>query len=168
VWTLKAYNNVLVRGTNTNTQDMFVFQDRGVISGTAYFANNTFFANDIGGAISCNGSNNWVVTARNNHVIALGSGITTACRSMGSSTVTESNTIAQTASAASAQGYVTGNNYAPTASGNATVDQGLSQSTTFTTDILGVTRPQGASWDVGAYEYSAGGPPASPLALVIQ
>ena len=33
-----------------------------------------------------------------------------------------------------------------------TVDQGTSLAPLFTTDILGVTRPQGKAWDIGAYE----------------
>ena len=35
---------------------------------------------------------------------------------------------------------------------------GVSQSTLFTTDILGVIRPQGSAWDIGAYEYASGTP----------
>jgi hypothetical protein len=35
-------------------------------------------------------------------------------------------------------------------------DAGTSLSSYFTTDFLGVTRPQGAAWDIGAYEYVSG------------
>ena len=44
------------------------------------------------------------------------------------------------------------------ASGSAAIDRGVSLAATgFANDIVGVTRPQGPAWDIGAYEYSPGG-----------
>ena len=37
-----------------------------------------------------------------------------------------------------------------------TRDAGTPLSSVFTTDIIGITRPQGTAWDIGAYEYSGG------------
>jgi hypothetical protein len=37
------------------------------------------------------------------------------------------------------------------------IDQGVSMASYFTTDKDGFSRPQGAAWDIGAYEYAAGG-----------
>lgn len=52
--------------------------------------------------------------------------------------------------------YVGSGNYA-LQSGSAAIDAGFDLSGVFTVDIVGVTRPQGASFDVGAYEFTAGG-----------
>ncbi len=65
--------------------------------------------------------------------------------------------LVQTTAQATAQGYTAANNYAPTDSGDSTVNAGTTIAY-FNTDILGVSRPQGASWDIGAYEYGEGGP----------
>jgi hypothetical protein len=49
-------------------------------------------------------------------------------------------------------------------------DRGADLSAIFSTDILGVSRPQGSAWDIGAYEYVQGGdtiPPASPTGLTV-
>lgn len=70
----------------------------------------------------------------------------------------------QSPSAATSAGYTASNNYQPisgTVGANSTVDAG-SQTTTgtianlntlFTDDLLGVVRPQGSAWDIGAYEF---------------
>jgi hypothetical protein len=43
-------------------------------------------------------------------------------------------------------------NYIPGV-GSPAIASGVDLSATFTTDILGVTRPQGVAWDIGAYEF---------------
>ncbi len=43
--------------------------------------------------------------------------------------------------------------------GSPAVDVGTSESSLFTTDYANVTRPQGAAWDIGAYEFGAAGTP---------
>lgn len=45
--------------------------------------------------------------------------------------------------------------------GSVLIDAGVTISG-FTTDIIGTTRPQGAAYDVGAFEYASGGPPPTP------
>jgi hypothetical protein len=34
-------------------------------------------------------------------------------------------------------------------------DKGVNLSSYYTTDFLGTSRPQGAAWDIGAFEYKA-------------
>lgn len=49
-------------------------------------------------------------------------------------------------------------------------DNGTDLSAYFTTDMLGVSRPQRSAWDIGAYEYVPGGdttPPAPPTGLAV-
>lgn len=50
-------------------------------------------------------------------------------------------------------------------------DKGVSLSSYFTADKDGISRPQGAAWDIGAYEYAPGGivdtPPAAPTGLIV-
>ena len=54
-----------------------------------------------------------------------------------------------------AMGFVdeAGHNYNPTA-GSALRDAGTDLGASYATDFAGVSRPQGAAWDIGAYEYS--------------
>ena len=79
--------------------------------------------------------------------------------------LTESNNLVETLSQANTAGYHASSKYAPTSASQPTVDAGASQSWLFNTDILGVTRPQGAGWDIGAYEYSGGSALPSPTNL---
>jgi hypothetical protein len=50
--------------------------------------------------------------------------------------------------------------------GSAPIDAGVSLSSFFTNDKDGVSRPQGAAWDLGAYEYVATTNPPGPSGLV--
>jgi hypothetical protein len=45
------------------------------------------------------------------------------------------------------------------------IDKGVNLSSLFTTDLLDVSRPQGAAWDIGAYESASAAPPAAPRGL---
>ena len=40
-------------------------------------------------------------------------------------------------------------------SGSAAIDSGISEASVFTSDYLGILRPQGSAWDIGAYEFIA-------------
>lgn len=42
------------------------------------------------------------------------------------------------------------------------INSGFDLGSSYNTDILGVSRPQGAAWDIGAYEYEGGGEPPAP------
>lgn len=102
------------------------------------------------------GGQNCYLYATNNHVINCG-GV-----SENWTAAFTANSLQQSTAQATAAGYTVGNFYAPTAANSPTVDQGVSESALFSTDILGVARPQGAVWDIGAYEYNPqGGAPAS-------
>ena len=65
---------------------------------------------------------------------------------------------------AAAGGFTAATKYAPTSSAAPTVDTGAP--TAYATDILGVSRPQGAAWDIGAYEYKAQGGGAASILVV--
>ncbi len=88
-------------------------------------------------------------------------------------TYTANSNLEQTPATATAQGYVSGNQYAPTTAGDSTVNAGVSKSALFTLDIDGVSRPQGGTWDIGAYEYigiaapPVTGPFASDLVMIL-
>jgi hypothetical protein len=137
------------------------------------------------------------ITGQNNHLIGYtaftGSASTTfASTGSTSGTVTDNgNEVIQTESVANGQGYVPGNNYAPTSSGNATVHAGANLSslcsgmdnaeaaTACTYGYAGVTynstthtvtantpNARGTTWDAGAYQFSgssgAGTPSCTP------
>lgn len=62
-------------------------------------------------------------------------------------------------------------NYASTATDVVAKDHGVSLSSYFTADNLGVPRPQGSAWDIGAYEYVSGESdmtaPGAPSGLMV-
>lgn len=109
---------------------------------------------------------------QNIHVIGDGALVTDASTST-VTTLTSSNHVVQATSDATAAGYTLANLYAPTASGgnSATSDRGTTVATLpsgeAAKDILGRPRPQGAAWDVGAYELaSTTVPPSRPTISV--
>lgn len=71
--------------------------------------------------------------------------------------LTNQNNITLSTSAAFVQGYSESNRYQPTSGTAPTVNTGLALPSllggVLTTDILGIVRPQGLAWDVGAYEF---------------
>jgi hypothetical protein len=71
---------------------------------------------------------------------------------------TRSNNLVQTLAVASGQGYTVANLGKLAAPGGGTVDTGFDGSALFTTDKDGVTRPKGAAWDIGAYEFNGASP----------
>lgn len=154
IWTIYLYNNVLWGGANTNTNELFYALPRSMgSSGKIYAWNNTFDMTTRGGYISTHGGNFGTIHAINNHVIGTNA---TATNTIGSSTLTETNTVHQTLAAANAQGYNSSqtNPYSPTANTNATYNVSIPDTDTGSvTDILGVSRPQASVWDNGAYEF---------------
>lgn len=102
--------------------------------------------------------------AINNHVIGTSASLSNAVQSTNVTTYTTSNSLIQTAAAASAQGYALGNLYAPTSTGGSTYNAGISEAGTFTVDILAVARPQATIWDIGCYEFAGAGASGSSVA----
>ena len=96
------------------------------------------------------------IVLRNNHVVGTSVSVDDNGPSAG---YTRSNNLIQTASVAGGQGYTVANQGKPTLSSVATVDTGFSGSALFTTDKDGIARPQGAAWDIGAYEFTTSVPP---------
>ncbi len=96
---------------------------------------------------------------RNNHYIFNGSGPAMVLET-GARTWTNNNNVSQSNAAANAQGFVLANKYAPVSGTGATVNSGanLSSLGIFTTDSLGISRPQGTAWDIGAYEFGGTAP----------
>jgi hypothetical protein len=58
---------------------------------------------------------------------------------------------------AEAAGMLKENDFKPTQEVASILDQGVDLSTIFTTDFEGKTRPVGAGWDIGPYEFGAAG-----------
>lgn len=86
-------------------------------------------------------------------------------------TVTRTTNTTMTPTTATSQGYVAGNQYAPTLVTNSTVAAGTtvicSPCTNIGKDILGNPRPAGSGWDTGAYQFvntQAQTPTFSPVA----
>jgi hypothetical protein len=158
VCTLHVWNNVII-----NSQDQTVgikIDPAGGITDTLRIAkmwvdcfNNTLDSCVIT-AVDRSSQHVWKISKillRNNHFI----GATTPVSCNYQVTLDSANQLLQTASVAAAQGYTPANKYAP-AVGGSTIDAGVSEAAYFTTDILGITRPQGSAWDIGAYEYASG------------
>ncbi len=85
-------------------------------------------------------------------------------------TLTDRGTdIVQTHAQAASSGATPTNRYRPTSASSPAINVGLSLPSYFTSDKLGVVRPQSTVWDVGAYEYQGSGtnppvvtPPITP------
>jgi hypothetical protein len=125
---LRAYNNTLVSGDGDYYISGFHLSDGGLPWDAAYLTNNHAI-NGIGTLIET------VVTTNQS-----------------------GNNLVQDKAAAASGGFTAANLYAPTNSSVATVDAGAAiTGSIYASDFLGVSRPQGAAWDIGAYEYQAGG-----------
>jgi hypothetical protein len=84
-------------------------------------------------------------------------------------TLTQDHNLSQTGAQASSAGYTLANLYLPILANSPTVDQGTNSSASvFTTDRLGISRPQGAAWDIGAYEFLATPPAPQNLRISAQ
>lgn len=146
-----VYNNLVYN--NTATQPFTVDPEYIDIDGTLYIFNNTV----EGGVNACFRVVNrsyYIATImlQNNHWITTAADATSVEGTVNN--LTETYNLKQTQTEATAEGYVLGNQYAPGSTTGSTVNQGTSKSAYFTTDRIGITRPQGADWDIGAYEYA--------------
>lgn len=145
-----VYNNVI---TNLGGVSIGAIQLDSSINTTKAF-NAAIFNNTIVSASACVTGSRGDITASvtNNHFIGPAS-------YAGIDTLLEGNNYTNAnEAAASAVGYTFASNFAPTSGSGPTVNAGIDLSSYFTTDITGETR--GSTWDIGAYEYDAGAPPA--------
>lgn len=195
------FNNVFFDNTDgLGGADINCFMQSPVTSSstpTIYIYNNTF----VGDTASCdfnffagNGSTpGWAGTAyfENNHIIDSHTSLSSLVN-CGSSCFTDNGgEVLQTVSAANAQGYSATNNYAPTASTDATIGKGTnltSQCSTFSSDsalcsgttdgvglstsnvavspaIAAIARPSTGAWNSGAYQFGNQVAPAPPTNL---
>jgi hypothetical protein len=76
---------------------------------------------------------------------------------------TSGSNLTLTVAQATAAGYTLENQFRPTSGNSPTVDAGVQIPSILATDHLGVGRPQGAAWDIGAYEYRAVGSLTNPI-----
>ena len=168
--TLHCYNKVFYGGATTQGMieiDPYAYGDT-TDSGIYNVYNNTCFIEsgdsvrslvrfvDRGGAPAAD-----VANVRNNHIIYDGASCTTTSGG-GYNTLNASNNVIQTLAAANSDGYNQANEFAPTSGSGATIDLGTPIGGIYAIDIVGVSRPQGAQWDIGAYEFVALSVPAAP------
>ncbi len=78
----------------------------------------------------------------------------------------------QSITQATSAGYTESNKYAPTSVSAPTVNTGTSITCpscdpVIAQDILAISRPQGASWDIGAYEYGSGDTTAPVVTITV-
>lgn len=151
-----AYNNI-VNSYNMSKLPVDIHPEYTVATNTqaAYLYNNTFIGqNGTGFCVRYGpGAGLDKVIIQNNHCI--GEGMVT-WDTQPHTTKTEDHNLVQTPAVAASQGYTINNLWAPTSNLGSTVDQGISQANIFSNDFLGISRPQGAGWDIGAYEYQSG------------
>jgi hypothetical protein len=101
------------------------------------------------------------LTLWNNHVI--NASAIDGSTSTNTHTYSTGTSLLQSSATATGQGYVLGNLYAPVSNSVGTYNTGTSESGTFTTDILGISRPQFTTWDIGAYEFNGSTGTGGPL-----
>lgn len=158
--TITAYNNVGVVDSTGGGAAIYNIDTEGGNAdgcGTWNIYNSTLERNDGGNyvIITKHPYKPGNVTIRNLHIITEGNALPS-CADVTGTCVMDHNLV-QTHAQAAAQGYLANGFFAPTSGSGGTVDGGVNLSGVFITDIAGVTRPQGAGWDVGAYEYVATG-----------
>jgi hypothetical protein len=172
-WTQYVYNNIIIMKNSSMSIAIDAGSERSEgdtgYCGTVYILNNTIqsdkkiIAVRIGEWTFGGGKKSWVknATIQNNHIIN-SDGSDTICASSSCSShaappqsLTKDHNLFQSNATANGQGYVAANDYAPGPSG-ATIDTGVDKSVIFSTDKVGVPRPQGSAWDMGAYEYRVG------------
>jgi MYXO-CTERM domain-containing protein len=144
--TVYLYDNLLYA---TPSPPPITLETRGY-SESAYIYNNTIVA--VGSqpcVATVTGTSSVPVKLldlRNNHCISDGP-------LLSGNVGTKAHNLVQSHAEATTAGYTLLGAYAPSTSSAPTVDQGVSLASVFDVDRLGVARPQGAAWDIGAYEY---------------
>lgn len=177
------YNNVVIGGSNNSYQSALFKEAAG---GVHYIWNNTIVAqhptgialktNDMTDAEIGQVKNN-IIYSPGGYPIYFNTSVTTSkwdynLLYTGGSYVSNLGGTARTWAAHQAAGYDahgvnaypaydTGNEYRLNA-GSPAINVGVSLAAYFTTDRDGVSRPIGAAWDMGAYEYDTGAATATP------
>jgi hypothetical protein len=156
--TLYCYNNVFKKPISLQRAieiEPYAYGSTGA-SGTYYVFNNTGYLDNstpLVHIVNRNGAPKPAsIIIRNNHVI--GTGVAVDDNGPAGS-YTRSNNLIQTLATANSQGYTEANNFSPANPTGSTVDAGFDISSIFSTDRLGLSRPQGSAWDIGAYEFGA-------------
>jgi hypothetical protein len=146
--TVYIYNNLIVEGDTGHTM-VFSDPDNGSV-GNIYIYNNTWVSagDGIFSATIRSAATTASVTIKNNHGLGNANALSYFSSGVSSSIIADHNLY-------SANGYSAANLYQPSSGSSPTVDAGTSLSSVFTIDKLGVSRPLGAAWDIGAYEYGA-------------
>lgn len=126
---------------------------------TVYFYNNTI-DNVTYGILTGNGGS-WSASSKSRNNIFYSSGTQTVTDSnynAFSGSTKESNSIGSISSSVFTN--YAGKDYSIVATTGASYprDKGVALDSEYATDILGVSRPQGAAWDIGAYEYGGAAP----------
>lgn len=135
------FNNTFVRSPTHYAFDWEANNGTPDAGDTKYVVENNIFD---GGMVSGNAANS--LTNKNNWFTGLS--WQQGSYSYGSGEFLNTNIITNFVASSTGDFRLVGNSVA--------VDTGLDLSVYgFTTDILGVTRPKGTAWDIGAYEYSA-------------
>ena len=200
-WTQYFYNNVIILESASGVPIAIDISPAvggggtGGYCGTVYLINNTIQSTSLIASVR---SEKWVNTPsdiwylnnliiQNNHIINSDGSDTFClgppCVDSGSgrpqNLTRDYSDLFESNSTATAQGYVSGNNYAPAGISSGTVDAGtdvhvaLSCTNGVTClDKLGVIHPRGSGWDIGAYEYvqhtGDTTPPGAPTGLSIK
>jgi hypothetical protein len=159
-----CYNNVI---WNTGVIPITPTEERGggqpeTGDGRVYIYNNTTKAGTTCVRVASRPELDFVtLDIRNNLFISDGSPAVN-IEPTGITELTVSDNYTNTAAWAAANGLTIANKWQPGASLTGVEDAGATL-TLFSNDFLNVTRPQGAGWDIGAYEYPSGTPaPPAP------
>lgn len=161
-----CFNNVIVNCPNTRTIPIeHEFMSGGFVA-RYHFFNNTFENNQSGGGIISFVNRSGVpapslIEMVNNHFI----GAATIYVPYGTSSTVSHHNLTNTLTTANTARYLTSSYYAPSSGGQPTVGTGTNLSALSLTALnSGTTRgrqlaaiARGATWDIGAYEYDAGG-----------
>jgi len=163
------YNNVVWNFASPGNGPITLANEVGNYPGTERIFNNTLQggAGATGPAIRIIPSGyvvNAVIIENNHFITSFASPAITVDGAGSVTTLTADSQLLQTAAQAAAEGYDSSSLFAPTATGS-TVDTGVSRAAYFGTDMLGVSRPQGSAWDIGAYEFQGAAKQAPPRGL---
>ena len=141
------YNNFFYNSISTPIQ----LDGRGTAdSGSfmAYIYNNTIVGVN-GGVVIRGDVGTWgTADIRNNHIIDGSINVTFAAN------LIKDHNLLQTKAQAASAGYTMNNFFKPSSANAPTIDAGVNLASVFNMDHLGVSRPRGVAWDIGAYEYA--------------